>query len=603
MWVSYSIAHYLSSIIYFLNANSHQPPPVPSTKVVSANGLRILCISELRGKLSQLNVLAAKYNANCIVHSGNFGFFDAGSVARISVKILRQIAVFSPLLDPKTLSNDAEEIKRTLHSSALSELDLFLSGSYRLNVPVYTIYGAAEDLTVIEKFRAGEYKVPNLHIIDETTTHLISTPSGQNIRLFGLGGSLVLHRLFDNGDGVSTIAGSPGVMWTTVLQMGQLIRTACKNFDPTEIRVFVSHPPPAREGLLAQLALSLKADFTISSGLHFIYGSSFNEFSVLPSFDHFKGILAASRAQFMEVWNAVKVQLLELVQSEPKQQQLLMTAIDVFEAMPSTANKPESDAQSESYLENAHKSMWHFNLCDSAYGALVLKIVNGKVATESYSDGFDFKHRLSAPASKPTTQLAATPQPITKTKPNPTSAPAGSLYASPAISSAPTKPSVKPSSAPVQPNAAATNTSTSSEPAPKEEKLPGIWIANGQNGEESVKAMFAEQDRPLIKSIVIKENFSQPDRMFALVYFQTPEEVSKAIEHVDQTLAGKVSVIRTYEPSTANSWGSKSNGTRTWEKGSSRGARGGYKGRGGPKGRGGSTSGAGSKVTASSSST
>ena len=115
--------------------------------------------------------------------------------------------------------------------------------------------------------------------------------------------------------------------------------------------------------------------------------------------------------------------------------------------------------------------------------------------------------------------------------------------------------------------------------------------------------MFAEQDRPLIKSIVIKENFSQPDRMFALVYFQTPEEVSKAIEHVDQTLAGKVSVIRTYEPSTANSWGSKSNGTRTWEKGSSRGARGGYKGRGGPKGRGGSTSGAGSKVTASSSST
>ena len=54
--------------------------------------------------------------------------------------------------------------------------------------------------------------------------------------------------------------------------------------------------------------------------------------------------------------------------------------------------------------------------------------------------------------------------------------------------------------------------------------------------------------------------------------------MSKAIEHVDQTLAGKVSVIRNYEPSTANSWGSKSNGTRTWEKGSSRGARGGYKG-------------------------
>lgn len=578
-----------------------------SAKVVTTNGLRILCISELRGKLSQLNILASKYKADCIIHSGNFGFFDAGSVARISVKILRQIAVFSPLLDPKTLSNDPEEIKRTLHFSLLSELDLFLSGSYRLNVPVYTIYGAAEDLTVIEKFRAGGYKIPNLHIIDETTTHLISTPSGQNIRLFGLGGSLVLHRLFDNGDGVSTIAGSPGVMWTTVLQMGQLLRTARKNFDPTEIRVFVSHPPPAREGLLAQLALSLKADFTISSGLHFIYGSSFNEFSALPSFDHFKGILAASRAQFMEVWNAVKVQLLELVQTEPKQQQLLMTAIDVFETMPNTATKPDGEALSESYLENAHKSMWHFNLCDSTYGALVLNIVNGKVATESYSDGFDFQHRLHAPAPKSVTSLTATTQPIAKAKSIPTSAPAGALYASVVVSGIPAGHSAKPvpSSAPAQPVVSSANTTSSatSEAVPKEEKLPGIWIANGQDGESSVKAMFAEQDRPLIKSVVIKENFSQPDRMFALVYFQTTEQVNEAIERVDRNLAGKVSVIRTYEPGAASSWSSKSNGTRgsssTWEKGSIRGGRGGHKGRGGFKSRGGSS--AGSRATPSSS--
>ena len=145
------------------------------------------------------------------------------------------------------------------------------------------------------------------------------------------------------------------------------------------------------------------------------------------------------------------------------------------------------------------------------------------MATESYSDGFDFKHRLSAPASKPTTQLAATPQPITKTKPNPTSAPAGSLYASPAISSAPTKRICQAVVGSVQPNAAATNTSDKLRAcSEKEEKLPGIWIANGQNGEESVRAMFAEQDRPLIKSIVIKENFSQPDRMFALVILPNP---------------------------------------------------------------------------------
>lgn len=52
--------------------------------VMNAHGNRILCIAEIRGQLSQLNNLAKKYKASCIIHSGNFGFFDSGSINRIS---------------------------------------------------------------------------------------------------------------------------------------------------------------------------------------------------------------------------------------------------------------------------------------------------------------------------------------------------------------------------------------------------------------------------------------------------------------------------------------------------------------------------------------
>lgn len=503
--------------------------------------------------MSQLNALAEKYDANCIIHSGNFGFFDASSVSRISVKILKQIAVFSPLIDPNTLAHDPEEIKRQLPASALSELPAYLSGANHLNVPVYTIYGAAEDLSVIEKFRSGEYSVPNLHLIDETSTHAIPTPSGHVIRLFGLGGSLVLHRLFDNGDGVSTIAGSPGVMWTTVLQMGQLLATARKFFDPAEIRVFVSHAAPAKEGLLAQLALSLRADFTVSSGLHFIYGSSFNEFSVLPSLDHYKGILAASRAQFMQVWSAVKTQLLELVEADPKQKQLLLTAIDTFESMP-TSTETDASSAAETYMATAHRNMWHFNLCDAAFGALVLNIVDGRVATESYSEGFNFQYR----------------------RPPPTSAPTG-----PAAIQAPSAPAAAQAPPPV---------SAPTAPAAPPPEQPGIWIANAAAGSDAVKLFFAEPDRALIQSIVIKENYVNPDKQFALVYFETAEQVAVAIDRLDKDAAGKVSVIRSHDSSGHGGSGSGASHRRSsWgpaTRGGSTGGRAGF-GKGGPRGGGG----------------
>ena len=56
---------------------------------------------------------------------------------------------------------------------------------------------------------------------------------------------------------MDTIAGGLGVMWTTALQIGELVELASSVYDPTETRVLVTHASPGREGLLAQLALTL----------------------------------------------------------------------------------------------------------------------------------------------------------------------------------------------------------------------------------------------------------------------------------------------------------------------------------------------------------
>ena len=45
------------------------------TKVFDTNHGRILCIADIRGRLSALNDLAREVNAKAIIHTGDFGFF------------------------------------------------------------------------------------------------------------------------------------------------------------------------------------------------------------------------------------------------------------------------------------------------------------------------------------------------------------------------------------------------------------------------------------------------------------------------------------------------------------------------------------------------
>ena len=207
------------------------------------------------GNLSSLNTLAREANAQAIIHTGDFGFYETDSFSRISDRTLRHLVQYSTLIHTalrnKLLSADVppgrgsvttpgavpppttscKEMRKLILDDAdcplLTQFPDLLSGKLRLEVPVYTVWGACEDVRILEKLRTAEYIVPNLNILDEATSHAIDV-GGVRLRLFGLGGAVVLHKLFDNGEGAATIAGGQGTMWTTILQIGELVDTAQK---------------------------------------------------------------------------------------------------------------------------------------------------------------------------------------------------------------------------------------------------------------------------------------------------------------------------------------------------------------------------------------
>ncbi|KAI1074192.1 hypothetical protein F5B20DRAFT_564500 [Whalleya microplaca] len=475
-------------------------PLLPNQGRVIQNGpIRVLCIADVRGNLGSLNELALQARADHIIHTGDFGFYDNTSLDRIAEKTLKHVAQYSPLI--------SEQVKKGISQGGpgsvkarygpqdlpLSELPMLISGEVKLDVPVYTVWGACEDVRVLEKFRSGEYKVPNLHIIDEARSMLLEL-GGVKLRLLGLGGAVVMHKLFDNGEGRTTIAGGQGTMWTTLLQMGELVDTANRVYDPTETRIFVTHASPAREGILNQLSVSLKADFSISAGLHFRYGSSYNEFSVNPTLDHYRGKLAASKASFNDVWETVKGEVEPAIQQNEAQQNLLRNALDLVEKMPKTAaggnpfggpvGGPGAQGQVD---ESAFKNMWNFNLADAAFGWLVLEIQEGRIGTEMRAQGFNFSHRGAKQSNVP--QSTPSPAPLGGGVPPSDHAPVVAPPSGPQRSSSAAAQPPKPSAAtPLQPKPATPKPTTSS-PAPggaagkDNEKPTG---ANGSaNGPES----------------------------------------------------------------------------------------------------------------------
>ncbi|KAF9242953.1 hypothetical protein BU15DRAFT_72608 [Melanogaster broomeanus] len=401
------------------------------TKVLDTVHGRILCIADIRGRLSALNDLAREANAKAIIHTGDFGFFESNSLERINDRTLRHLTMYSPLIATAQRNhllapeNTPATIRSTLNISLISEFPVLLSGQIKLQIPVYTVWGACEDVGILEKFRTGTYAIDNLHVLDEATTRCLDV-GGVKLRLLGLGGALVPHKMFDNGDGNATIAGGQGTMWTTALQIGELVDTAQKVFDPTETRLLVTHASPGREGIIAQLGLVLKADLTISAGLHFRYASSYNEFSVQGDFEGFRHKLLAGKDGFDKVWDSVKTQVDTVI--DEHQRILLDKALSVIERIPPAQGQAGAPPTATGE-EPAWKNCWNWNLCDAAFGSLVLDIKEGRISAELKSQGFNYAYRRTATPSTVahTPNSTISPLPNVATNPptkGPTPAPA-----------------------------------------------------------------------------------------------------------------------------------------------------------------------------------
>ncbi|KAI8098476.1 uncharacterized protein BX664DRAFT_287979 [Halteromyces radiatus] len=389
--------------------------PIPSSvtsspkpnDIITVEGKRILCTADIKGCISQLNQLARDANAHCIIHTGDFGFYERSSLERIDDRTLKHLIQYSTLIPPymrgRFNNSPIDQVRRTIETAPqqayLSEFPDFLSGEKQLDVPVYTVWGVCEDVAILEKLRSGEYSVHNLHILDEATTYLLDI-GGVKLRLFGLGGAVIQHKLFDNGEGTDTIAGGSGMMWTTALQIGELVETAQKVYDSSETRILVTHASPGREGLLAQLSLYLKADFTISAGLHFRYGIAYNEFACQSHQDHYRERLLQSQQNFLQLWETIKDQVESYVDNH--QALLLQNTLEVVNRLPPSLHDSGDEGSEHSQNnrdEIAFKNLWNFNLPDAALGWIVLDVNNGHVGAEMKSQGFNFAYRRTNSSS------------------------------------------------------------------------------------------------------------------------------------------------------------------------------------------------------------
>ncbi|KAJ9092494.1 hypothetical protein QFC19_008707 [Naganishia cerealis] len=385
----------------------------PLDRVIDTGSSRILCIADIRGDYKRLNKLVEEHDAVAVIHTGDFGFLDGNSPSRMASRILRHALLYNPLISQASRQSylsmqHGPELFSKLNpdpsnpsSFQLSQLGALLSGELEFSVPVFPVYGPLEDIRVLEKFRTGEYEVKNLCILDESMSRTIEI-GGLKLRLFGLGGGLQMHRIFDNGEGNGTIAGGNGTVWTTALQIGELVDTAERVYDPSETRILVTHASIGRDPLLGQVAVAVKADLTMCGALHFRFIGSYNDYGVLPDHDSLRAKFEKSQKSFTEVYEAARIQLEQYML--PDQREYLQKALKVANKVPGGAvvnGKPTQQLDSDE--EQAWKNCWNWNLSEALYGQLILDIKDGRVSARTYSQGLNFGYRRHQQAQVPQT--------------------------------------------------------------------------------------------------------------------------------------------------------------------------------------------------------
>lgn len=221
--------------------------------------MRFLLLSDTHGELSAINELAASERADCVIHGGDFGFYDDASVQRLSRREIRLVIKHSYL--PRGEIHRISALGPQAEADAVESLGLlggfqrFLAGIESFDVPVYAVWGNHEDRHVVERLVRGDIGVRNLHVLHPRQAYPVATAL-----VYGLGGNLLpgpkmLQR---------PIAGGGGKIWSTLSEFSDLVRTADRIDKTVTPRIFVSHVSPGVEPFVEFIGARTQADFTVS---------------------------------------------------------------------------------------------------------------------------------------------------------------------------------------------------------------------------------------------------------------------------------------------------------------------------------------------------
>ncbi|ORX93424.1 hypothetical protein K493DRAFT_316001, partial [Basidiobolus meristosporus CBS 931.73] len=342
--------------------------------LLSTQAGRLLCVSNIRGNYSFLNQLIKSHEAVAVLHCGEFGIHDTESYARMSESSLRSVIKYSPLLskeDKAELNNlPIESLRKQPACLGLSQFPAALSGAFKFDAPVFTIHGVHEDPAVLRKLLDETITIPQLHILHCGGSNTLEI-GGNRIRLLGISGDYSPQQLFAPERQTSDL-------FVNLVRIGKLMETAQKVYDPSEVRILMMTASPTKHTVLAQLAHTLNADYTIAPEESAQYCISYNETSTLSDPKAYHEKLIKARSALMGLWEKARVDIEKDYSSQ--EIQWIKHGLSALNDLPET----------ESLLER----FWAFGLPELTKGSLILDISDGFIAAETKSTGIYFGHRL-----------------------------------------------------------------------------------------------------------------------------------------------------------------------------------------------------------------
>lgn len=221
--------------------------------------MRVLLLSDTHGELGIVNRLVAAEGADCVIHAGDFGFYEDESLSRLSQREIWLIIKHSHLpqrkvrrileLDPRA------RVKAVEKHGLLGGFQRYLDGKDSFDVPVYAVWGNHDDGHLVERLVRGRMAVANLHLLYPERASRV----GEAL-VYGLGGNFIPGRkMLDQ-----PIAGRGGKIWSTLSEFSELVRTADSEGRSSGPRIFVSHVSPRVEPFVEYIGIRTGADYTVS---------------------------------------------------------------------------------------------------------------------------------------------------------------------------------------------------------------------------------------------------------------------------------------------------------------------------------------------------